>query len=155
MNERVPVALDHPWILAGHTKSYIKSSQKHRLWLSENAIVLHASRLELNYPQANQWLCCTTWKQNHRKNAESSTVRSMGKNIPFFTMSTSSLTTQLTFLNVVSNTSMKQHNRLINVQMVIWVTSNTSSNLPSSRYVLLSSYKNAGAVQQLHNWIQA
>ena len=145
MTKRGPVALDHPWILAGHTKIYIKSSQKHRLWLSENPIVLHASWVELNYPKTNQWLCCTTWKQNHRNNTESSTART------FFTMSTSSLTIQLSFWNVVFNTLMKQHNRLINVQLVIWVTSTTSSKLPSSRYVLLSSYKNAGAVQQLHN----
>ena len=84
------------------------------------------------------------------------TARSMGMNIPFFTMSTSSLTTQLTFLNAVSNTSIKQYSRLINVRMVIWVISNASPYLPRSCHNLLSSSQNTGVVQLLqNNWIQA
>jgi hypothetical protein len=92
----------------------------------------------------------------NRTTQRSSTAGSVGKKIPCFTMLTSNLTTQLTFLNVVSNTSMKQYSLLINVRMVIWVTTNTSPNLPCSRYILLSSYKNTGAVQKLqNNWIHA
>jgi hypothetical protein len=76
-------------------------------------------------------ITCKTWKQHG-----SSKAGSLGKNISAFAMSTSNLTTQFTFWNVVSvgsNTSMKQSSRSRKVWMVIGVT---SIHLPLSRHLL-------------------
>jgi hypothetical protein len=92
------------------------------VWPSEYPKVLRASWLEL-ISTSKEGLGNAKGIGIHLAKIEttqrSSIAVSVGKNILCFIMSTSSLTTQLTFLNVAANTSMKQYSLIINVRMVI------------------------------------